>query len=173
MKQIIENFFDDKECQRIIKLGYELGYEKPTIKTSTGNVIKESVRNNGRAIYQNKKFADELFDKIKKSLPQEISGYQLKGLNEEMKIYRYEKGQRFKMHTDVPFVRGKNEKSLLTIMVYLNEDFEGGATWFMDGSVEPKTGNALIFTQSLLHAGAEVKEGVKYAIRTDIMYEKS
>jgi len=54
----------------------------------------------------------------------------------------------------------------------------GGATPFLsnDGKrkvdVDPKAGRVLIFQQrGLLHSGEDVKEGTKYTMRTDIMFE--
>ena len=50
-------------------------------------------------------------------------------------------------------------------MVYLNDDFEGGATNFFQQngealrSVTPKTGMALVFTHPILHEGAVVERG--------------
>jgi len=73
-----------------------------------------------------------------------------------MKIYRYEVGQQFKMHKDVPFRRNENERSFITMLVYLNEDFEGGETFFMNGNVLPKTGRMVAFQQNVLHAGIKV-----------------
>jgi hypothetical protein len=62
----------------------------------------------------------------------------------------------------------------------LNEKLLGGATSFTDGfsardavRVFPKTGSVLIFQQrNLFHAGDDVFRGVKYTVRTDIMYRK-
>jgi hypothetical protein len=34
----------------------------------------------------------------------------------------------------------------------------------------PKSGSVLVFDHELLHEGALLKEGLKYAIRTDVMY---
>lgn len=61
-----------------------------------------------------------------------------------------------------------------------NKKLLGGATSFMDGfsakdavRVFPKTGSLLIFQQrNLFHAGDDVFQGVKYTVRTDIMYRK-
>ncbi|KAJ5605012.1 hypothetical protein N7510_010166 [Penicillium lagena] len=61
-----------------------------------------------------------------------------------------------------------------------NETLLGGATSFTDGfmakdavRVFPKTGSLLIFQQrNLFHAGDDVFRGVKYTVRTDIMYRK-
>jgi hypothetical protein len=55
-------------------------------------------------------------------------------------------------------------------MIYLNDDFKGGATTFNDIVVRPKKGSALIFYPYLEHEGSEVLEGTKYVLRTDIMF---
>ena len=54
----------------------------------------------------------------------------------------------------------------------------GGATAFLSRDrkrrvdVNPQMGSVLIFQhEGLLHEGAEVKEGVKYTMRTDILYK--
>ena len=171
-KVTIDNLLTQDECDNLIKTGENSGFELSSIRTGKGDVIREDIRNNSRVILDDKSFANELFDKIKGNLPKEVDGWKLKGLNEQVKIYKYTEGQQFKMHRDAPYVRNENERSFFTMMVYLNEGFEGGDTFFMDGSIIPKTGNCLIFWQDQLHAGVEVTKGVKYAIRTDVMYEK-
>ena len=52
----------------------------------------------------------------------------------------------------------------LTYIWYLNDNFEGGETEFIDGTIiKPKTGNMLIFPASWLyvHRGVEVTKGYK------------
>lgn len=172
-KKVIDNFFSEEECQDMINFGEESGFELSKIRTSKGDIIREDIRNNGRVIIKDEGvISDDLFERVKDELPEVIDGWKLKGLNEQVKIYKYTKGQQFKMHRDAPYVRNGNERSWLTLMVYLNEGFEGGDTFFMDGQIKPKTGDCLIFWQDQLHAGMEVTEGVKYAIRTDVMYER-
>jgi hypothetical protein len=68
----------------------------------------------------------------------------------------------------------------MTIMIYLNEGFTGGCTQFLDpknesnsNDVVPKTGQALLFDHLIYHAGAPLTEGVKYAIRTDVMFSQT
>jgi prolyl 4-hydroxylase len=58
-------------------------------------------------------------------------------------------------------------------MVYLNEEFTGGATAFHDFHLEvaPRTGMALIFQHLVLHEGCELIDGTKYVLRSDVMYE--
>lgn len=55
-------------------------------------------------------------------------------------------------------------------MVYLNEGYEGGATRFEAAKVMGKAGMALLFQHGLIHEGAEVTQGVKYVLRSDVMY---
>jgi 2OG-Fe(II) oxygenase superfamily len=60
--------------------------------------------------------------------------------------------------------------SVATLLIYLNDDFEGGHTAFLDGeSVVPKTGLAVVLRQDAFHAGAPVASGIKYLLRTDVM----
>ena len=55
-------------------------------------------------------------------------------------------------------------------MIYLNDNFKGGETKFNDLVIAPKKGSALLFYHYLEHEGAEVIEGIKYVLRTDIMF---
>ena len=56
--------------------------------------------------------------------------------------------------------------------VYLNDDFEGGHTAFLDFGVTtaPRTGTALLFQHYMLHEGCNVVAGTKYVLRSDVMY---
>lgn len=55
-------------------------------------------------------------------------------------------------------------------MIYLNAEYEGGATRFEAVKVNGRAGMALIFQHGLIHEGAEVLHGVKYALRSDVMF---
>jgi predicted 2-oxoglutarate/Fe(II)-dependent dioxygenase YbiX len=172
-KKIINDFLTEEECKDIVKFGEESGFELSKIRTGQGDIIREDIRNNGRVIVKDEGvMSNKLFEKVKEHLPDVIGEWKLKGLNEQVKIYKYTEGQQFKMHRDAPYVRNDREQSWLTLMVYLNEGYEGGDTFFLDQQVKAETGKCLIFWQDQLHAGVEVTEGVKYAIRTDVMYEK-
>jgi hypothetical protein len=67
-------------------------------------------------------------------------------------------------------VRNATEASYFTFMMYLNDNFAGGETTFRNLSIKPERGMALIFLHALYHAGGEVTRGVKYVLRTDVMY---
>ena len=63
---------------------------------------------------------------------------------------------------------------MLTVMVYLNDVPSGGETEFQPSGfrVIPKAGTVLVFQHDLLHQGAEVLNGTKYVLRTDVMYHR-
>ncbi|XP_025104721.1 uncharacterized protein LOC112570498 [Pomacea canaliculata] len=113
------------------------------------------------------------------------------GLNSMFRLCRYLPGGHFAPHFDGHFVRSAQERSLQTFMLYLNGNFEGGSTNFIhedqhlfkneDGkycaeekniicSIQPEAGLAIIFNHHRLHEGQQLKDGVKYILRTDIMF---
>ncbi len=77
------------------------------------------------------------------------------------------------MHIDGSYRRNLEEQSFYSFLIYLNDDFEGGETAFRNiGTVKPKKGTALVFRHRLRHEGKELISGVKYVLRTDVMYRR-
>ncbi len=131
------------------------------------------VRNNTRVMFDDVPLATRLWARLAPILPGRAPLGSL-GLNERFRFYRYDPGQAFRWHRDGRFVRDLKEASRLTFMIYLNEDFRGGATEFDFPAevVRPRTGMALVFEHGLNHQGAEVIEGTKYVLRSDVMYQR-
>lgn len=180
----ITDIFDESYCQQLINVS-ENNYEYETAKITVGHnqyQTDTTIRNNDRIVFDNQPLANELFEKTKPYLPDMIGMWVLKGLNERFRYYRYDIGQRFKPHFDGSFERSQREKSLLTLIFYLNNDFSGGETKFFeyDGwnsenkvlfEVKPEQGSALVFEHEQLHEGSIITAGKKYVLRTDVMYE--
>ena len=97
-------------------------------------------------------------------------GREVVGFDDRFRFYRYDIGQQFDWHYDGPFTRPNGERSRLTFMIYLNDDFEGGQTSFKNCTIVPKTGLALLFIPQIRHKGEPVTKGRKYVLRTDVMY---
>lgn len=158
------------ECQAYIALTEARGYEPAPITTGNGFIMRPEIRNNTRVIIDDIERADELWQRVRHEIPAFMDGRQAIGLNERFRFYRYDPGERFAPHCDGAFRRENGELSLLTFMIYLNDQFLGGATNFSNASIEPETGMALVFVHPLLHEGAAVTSGRKYVLRSDVMF---
>lgn len=168
----VSEFFTPAECNFHIQRCETAGFEDAPINTLGGAVIAKDVRNNTRAMIDDIDLAGKLWNRILEFVP-EMERWKACGLNERFRYYRYEPGQSFRWHRDGYFERSNGERSRLTFMVYLNDDFEGGDTKFEQIVVQPEKGMALGFTHHLWHEGAEVLSGQKYVLRTDVMYVMS
>lgn len=132
----------------------------------------KAIRNNDRILFEDYNLAKELWDRIKSIVPQEVDNAEAIGLNEMFRFYKYNPGQRFKMHRDGSYKKNELEYSLYTFMIYLNDDFEGGETIFKEGQIiTPSTGDLLLFYHPLKHEGKALLSGTKYVLRTDVMYK--
>lgn len=87
------------------------------------------------------------------------------------------------------------QQSFLSLLVYLNEDFDGGETGYWPDHngihcrflraeekqgrkkdhqvvITPKTGTMVIQDQNILHEGLPTTKGTKYILRSDIIHER-
>jgi predicted 2-oxoglutarate/Fe(II)-dependent dioxygenase YbiX len=166
----VDDVMSANECAAVIEHAERAGFEAATITTPGGVRVENDVRNNDRLIEDDHARAADLWGRLREFVPAFLSGRQAIGVNERFRTYRYHPGQRFRAHEDAPYRRPNGEQSLLTLMVYLNDSFEGGETMFRDTPVAPKTGMALLFRHELLHEGRAVTAGVKYVLRSDMMF---
>ncbi len=172
---IKEGFLTPEECKGFIDHSEKEGYKEALIRArGQGEVMNKDVRDNDRVIWDNTQIARQLFELIKDLIPQDVDGWKPCGLNERFRFYRYKDGQQFRPHVDGAYVRSETEKSLITLLIYLNEEFEGGTTYLIgiNENIYPKTGMLLLFDHKILHAGMSVTTGSKYVLRTDVMYRK-
>lgn len=90
---------------------------------------------------------------------------------EALALLRYSPGQEYRPHFD--FVRGAANRRLQTALIYLNEDYDGGETRFVQTglSVKGGAGDVILFRNEgddtgpnplSEHAGMPVTRGVKY-----------
>tara|TARA_R110000824_G_scaffold113429_3_gene263135 strand:+ start:819 stop:1361 length:543 start_codon:yes stop_codon:yes gene_type:complete len=170
----VEDFISKGFCNKIIKMAESNGFEQE-LSAAKGAVFKK-YRNNDRVTFNDSTLARQLWEKMKDDPHLKNPGWQPIGLNERFRVYRYSgPEQYFASHFDgsyerIPFV----ERSYVTLLIYLNEDFDGGETSFIDGETKPKTGLASLMTQgNYLHESREVTNGTKYVLRTDVMYRRT
>ncbi|MCJ8152884.1 2OG-Fe(II) oxygenase [Chryseobacterium sp. SSA4.19] len=171
---LIENFLSDSKCDEYISMSQGKAFEEAKISMGARQMMNKGIRNNDRLMIFDNDLAKNLFEKAVGFLPQTHDAYKVLDFNEMFRIYKYSPGQRFNMHRDGSYIRNENEKSFYTFLIYLNDDFEGGETEFENlFTVTPIKGSALVFYHPLRHEGKTLINGLKYVLRTDVMYAKA
>lgn len=93
--------------------------------------------------------------------------------NPNLRLYKYTKGMSFGKHVDGSHAVEGWGKTRVTVLIYLSS-CQGGATSFEHGiSFSPKEGAMLLHVHGddcLEHEGEPVKAGIKYILRTDLVY---
>lgn len=178
---VVENFLTADECDALISASECIGY---------WHIVDQApdVRGNLRLqIHDTGLFTSLLYERVKSLLPPDVDLYHATrtsiGLNDHWRMARYEKGDHFKLHSDNCAWIDEDCQSCYTVNIYLNDNFTGGNTRFYDEErrllfqITPRKGRALVFrqppTQRYLHDGEIVQSGVKYLLRTDIMYREA
>ena len=166
----LKGFLSPQECEHYIALAENSGFDEAKVNMYGDQVMMKEVRNNDRVITFDEAIADALFKRAERYLPKLRVGWPTR-CNECIRFYRYDPKQRFKWHYDGCYTTedGK-EESQLSFLVYLNDDYEGGATKFTNCNVIPEQGDALVFLHQQRHEGAVLTAGRKYVLRTDVMY---
>jgi hypothetical protein len=198
---LIHNFLSKEECAYYINNIETLGLEDLT--------YGKHYRNNTRCIALSNEISEYLWERLKPFikpitvLPNDYKqigkGYKLEGtwdpigLNPCWRFCKYTPGGHFGPHYDGPYIINDNERSLQTLNLYLNSDFNGGSTNFVNENqsrlpgnngkyyadeknillkIVPHTGLALIFNHHMLHEGQALESNVKYLMRSDVLFRR-
>lgn len=120
----------------------------------------------------------ELFERIADYVPKKMNDLNISGISQQfgessLLCYKYNVNDYFALHTDGVIVREDGAESVFSMVIYLNDDFEGGQTVFPEKSIEiqPETGKIIIFNSDEPHLSEMIKTGCKYIIETAIMYK--
>ena len=169
----IDNFITHQESDVLLASRVEL-FEK------ANSHYPSYYRDNDRYIEDTPILAHELFLKLKnhdfknRGLLSDIVG-----LNQRIRFCRYQKGQSFSVHQDGVYYPNDSQATKYTFLLYLNDDFNGGATSFYklksdtitSKSIQPKKGKLVIFDHRIWHKGDLILEGDKYILRSDIIVD--
>lgn len=150
---------------------------------SRGPAAGEALRSCGRCSVIDHAFARMLWKAVAPAitpgLPPRERGAAV-GLNPNIRAYRYDRGDAFKPHYDDDEVVDGMGVTRYTLLLYLSA-CRGGETVFYAGgrgrsvvaSVAPAPGRALLHRHGgacLPHEGARVDGGVKYVLRSDVVF---
>ncbi len=172
-----EGVLTTKECEAIIGIAEEKGFVLAALYTDQqGRDHFSDTRKSQRCIIDSEAFVSQLWARVKHMVPPVWKGATCVGLNERLRILRYDPGDEFKPHRDGTYAAPSGALSKLTLLLYLNEEYEGGRTEFLDKTesawvaIPPHVGAVAIQHQDLIHCVPPLQAGRKYVLRTDIMY---
>lgn len=187
----IDQLLSAEECRELIRLTEAQGYVAAEINVGGGRQRRmDDVRKSGRCIIDSEAFASKLWERLCPLLHNDggrsdtaTRGWVALELNERFRFLRYHPGEYFAPHQDGSYVREsgpkRGDRSFQTLMIYLNSGAtRGGETKFLnpwcerETSVVPREGLGLLFDHDLHHEGARLERGIKYALRTDVMFRR-
>lgn len=190
---IVRGLFDEAEVRRLVAAAEAEGFGKTN--------YAPRYRGNLRLITWDQSLTDATWERLRHFVPatREHLGevWEAAGLNDCWRIAKYHPGDQFGRHCDACVdLHAKGLLSLYTVNVYMSGGHEGGATRFysntefvddeqlgkqsvrkLDFAVAPEPGLAVLFRQppgaELYHDGEQLRSGVKYLFRTDVMYRRA
>jgi len=161
---VIEDFITPEGCEQVVEFFH--GFQK-TLR------VDDRFRNNDRITMMGQSVrAARYFERVQELVELHSEpDFQPVGCNPRFHVYRYgNPGDQFTLHADQPYIMD-DMISFYTVLVYLTDEYEGGEA--LIGGVEkfkPKAGTAIVFPHYILHGAAPLISGVRYTLRTDVMY---
>lgn len=167
--QIVEqkNFLGREQCAAIIEIAKKTGWKDGILgaRDRVADVVW---------LYSN----DEVLARLRERVA-EITGLPI-NQQEVIHVTRYGVGGEYKAHHDY-FGNTVNDRTK-TVLVYLNDDFDGGETYFpvLNQSIHPEAGKLVLWDNQTngipnadtLHAGLPVTKGTKYLLSVWIRQNK-
>jgi len=192
---LLESFLSKGECERLNQASEAIGFGRTSYPQAYRGNLRLITTDHGlaAALWERvRPYVPETIELRGDQLGK--STWRAVGLNEVFRIAKYYEGHRFGAHCDAWFQRHSDERSFFTLNVYTNTvaPENGGRTRFycegserrarykaeqegaIDLAVQPEAGLAVVFRHGpqdeLLHDGERLSGGVKYLLRSDVMY---
>lgn len=189
---VVQNVLASKQCDVIQCFMPSVNCNNTTTAVAAGvhNEYPKEVRNNTRYLFKSNPLARSLWKTFAKALDsselEEVrpAGFGTDGVwipvavNSLFRLNRYEQDQHFSKHQDVGYCANNDSRTILSFIIYLNENFSGGETEFYNNddtvacTVRPTLGTAVLFNHSMWHVAKPVVAGTKYLLRGDIMFSR-
>ena len=160
-------FFSPAECRYLVLAAEPMLEPSVVVDNRTGNQVRDPVRTSDSV-----GFTQPLENPAVHALGRRIAAASGTAVEqgEPLQVLRYRPGQEYKPHFDA--IPGFDNQRILTMIVWLNENYGGGETLFMHTGrkVKGRAGDALLFRNtgsdgrrdpSSAHAGLPVSRGEK------------
>ncbi|MFO7567725.1 MAG: 2OG-Fe(II) oxygenase [Enhygromyxa sp.] len=113
-----------------------------------------------------------LFYRLAKALPDTREAAELVGIKPLLRCLRFSPGEGTELHRDPARETTDGQRSQLSVLLFLNDDFTGGAIEFPSAGrvVEPRVGRAIVFPHELVHRDLSVEQGSKFVLEAEVFY---
>ena len=180
MITVVPAFWSAPRCQDAIAAAEQRGI------VTAATDYPPHYRNNDRQVFDDDALAAAVFDRLVAHLPALVTDadgvrWRPSGVNPRFRICRYRAGQTFTRHRDGVHHAGPTSRSMRSLLIYLDgaDAFTGGRTRFFADqtataptqAITPVTGTLACFPHDLWHDGEPVTGGVKYVLRSDVMFD--
>jgi len=181
--RVVRNALDPEHCAALISLCNEKGFTPALINQGRGRQrLAPDYRDGFRVIVDDDAITAYLFEVLRPYIPEHLEGADAAGLNRRCRFLCYTPGQEFPEHEDGRYTDPSAAYSRVTVQLYLHNvpPENGGATTFIFREsgrwkrlpCQPQAGSVLLFDQCLTHEGSLVERGVKYTMRSEVMYTR-
>jgi len=170
---VVQNFLTEEACAAQILDAEKIGFESADVDIGGGKRrLMNNIRDNERVDFISQALADRLFLELSQCALPQNEDLHAEGLSKFFRVYKYLPNQKFNFHKDGVKVVDVLE-SHFTVLIYLNDNDDGGETVFRQSglSVAPEEGKLLIFKHDLWHSGVRLGSGLKYVLRTDLLFK--
>lgn len=165
---LVHNLATPDECETLITEAEASGLQRSTVVHDAEPV---STGRTSSHVFLETETAETLKERVSKFLGIPTTHF------ENVQVVRYRPGEKYDAHYDATFKNDTNTKRelprLYTVLLYLNDDYEGGHTTFpnCEAEVTPRQGMGVLWRnlsesgrilKSSYHAGAPVTRGTKY-----------
>jgi len=173
------HFLTDEECEAVIALSKRRGLEPSRVYSKDADLLEPDMRVSEQVwLSDGDEAVIAAISKRAADLTKVPESHQ-----EQLQVVHYDAGGKFTPHYDAcddkPEVCARLDERggqrLATLLIYLNDDFEGGGTNFvkLNKTVVPEKGKAVLFynvdpknnneiIRDSMHEGAPVKSGEKW-----------
>lgn len=185
---VLDGVLTEADCERLIAGAESAGFER-----ASRNAIFAGKRQ--RAVVQDGGAAAALYEAIRPfldavtveaSTPMYVCGpgsagpgvYDPVGVSDILRFSKYDPGDAFATHYDSVYAPEDGVTGLHTILLYLSTCGGGETKLYRDVddhsglNVVSVPGRALVFHHHTLHEGLAVSSGVKYVVRTEVVFRR-
>lgn len=171
---LYHDLLTSEECDQI--LNQDLNFNEATTFNHESKAPQQVSGRSNSTCFDIKEYDSFVKNKILSAIQHNYTDLTVENF-EILQVQKYQPGQEYGKHHDYfnfPHIHNTDNDRIGTVIVYLNDDFEGGETDFpkMGFKVRAKKGMAVLFdyqyhfdiNDKTLHAGCPLINGTKYVI---------